>query len=296
MIIGYLPDACFHHQYTGELSELRRFTLDFVRGEIRYLADAASEPGSHLIELPVEWITQGNFDRSLARALLKRALHDARRGRDRARRREYLATAMRWLAPAIFGDRVRRAKSSIAVLAASIRVRFTKLFGSSRKLNGAFTTWVAALIHHQRLSSIATARKAKGRAGLHGSSRSPTGRLFAPDHAGFHPIESFQGTTFRWSETAAMVRIDLPAGLNRIEIECAPLFPLATLKELRFHLDGQDISDGDVPIESFRIVIDVGVDRAGRRTLGWTCRRFDAPGDPRVLGLPLAKIEVVAAT
>ena len=101
--IGYLPDARFHHPYLGELKGFRLFTLDFVQGETRYLTEAASEPGSHLIEVPGEWLTQGNFDRPLAQALSKRALRDARRGTVNSRRYETLAKAKRWLVPAIFG-------------------------------------------------------------------------------------------------------------------------------------------------------------------------------------------------
>ena len=42
--IGYLEEARFHHYYIGEIGELKTFTLDFVRGEIRYLSEAHNDP------------------------------------------------------------------------------------------------------------------------------------------------------------------------------------------------------------------------------------------------------------
>ena len=110
MFLGYLPEACFNHQYIGELGELRRFSLDFARGEIRYLAESHDEPGSHLVEMSDEWIDRGNLERPLARTLLKATLWDALSGADNADDGSVCLTARRWLGPAIFGDRLRRIK------------------------------------------------------------------------------------------------------------------------------------------------------------------------------------------
>jgi hypothetical protein len=81
LMIGYLPEARFHHHYIGVLSELRKFTLDFVRGEINFLSGDPSRPGAHLIEIPEEWIRRGSYDRQLARALLRISLQECWRGR-----------------------------------------------------------------------------------------------------------------------------------------------------------------------------------------------------------------------
>lgn len=269
LFLGYLPQACFHHQYLGGLGELRRFSLDFVRGEIRYLADTSDEPRSHLIELPDEWIDRGNLDRALAQTLLKAGLREAR-----------LSTARRWLAPAIFGDRLQRTKASLDVAASYVGVTLARVFRSGRKLSRAYKTYQAALQHHQRLSSIAKVRR--------------TGHQ--PDHAGLYHLETAGGKEFRWSEPAVAVRIDLPAGRCSVVLDCAQIFLIPNIADLRFRLDGRTIPDADVQLEPFRIVISVHEANARRATLSWTCSRFDAPSDWRALGLPLANIEVVAAT
>jgi hypothetical protein len=159
LAIGYLPEARVHHQYIGDLRVLRQFTRDFFRGEVRYLTQAAEERGSHLIEVPGEWLTHGNFDRTLAKAMLTRALNDARNGADCVMRRESRAAARRWLVPAIFGSRLRRIKPWIAMSAMYVRVRLVNLFGSSRSLNDAFRDYFEATAHFQRLSSAARADK-----------------------------------------------------------------------------------------------------------------------------------------
>lgn len=296
LFIGYLPDARFHHPYLGELKGFRLFTLDFVQGETRYLTEAASEPGSHLIEVPGEWLTQGNFDRPLAQALSKRALRDAWRGTDNSRRYENLAKAKRWLVPAIFGDRWSRAKSSISVSASHVNLTLANVLRSGRRVDRAFKRYAAAVVHDHRLSCIATARKVRRASQAHSEAGAVPCDVFASGHAGFHLIENDgQGTTLRWSETAAAVRIVMPAGPSTIYVDCAPIFLLPTAKELRFHLDGQEIPDTDVVIEPFRIVITARVATDQMSILGWTCSRFAAPNDPRVLGLPISKIDIIPA-
>ncbi|MBI4883079.1 MAG: glycosyltransferase family 2 protein [Actinobacteria bacterium] len=279
--IGYLPAARFHHQYLGELAELRHFSQDFVRGEIRYIADAVDEPGSNLIEPPDEWTSRGNNERPLASAILKQELRDAVSAADHARRRQHLATALRWLTPAIFGDGLPRARASLGEAAAYARLRAAAMFGSGRVLNDAFKAYQARVVHRHRLSSIAQLRAAG----------------VGSEHCGLYDIETLEcGTSFRWGETAAALRIHLPTGVSRIVIDSAPFFNPLTITDLRFRLDGHAIAGEDLQIEPHRIAINVRADSAGSSILGWSCSRLDAPDDPRVLGLPMAKIEVVAAT
>ena len=64
---------------------------------------------------------------------------------------------------------------------------------------------LAALIHRQRLLSIATLRNAKRRQEHQRSSNPEPCNILAPDHTGFYPVENYQGTTFRWSETALLL-------------------------------------------------------------------------------------------
>ncbi len=113
---------------------------------------------------------------------------------------------------------------------------------------------------------------------------------------GFYPLEKFDGRSFRWSETAAAVRLRTNDGDTSIRIKCAPVRDLAHRIDLRFYLDGGPIPDGAIADRYRRLRNpDRPARNRGHYTLGWICRRFEAEADPRHLGLPVAGFELVAA-
>ena len=109
-VIGYLEEARFHHYYIGEIGELKTFTLDFVRGEIRYLGEARRDPGSELLEAPIEWSKRDDFDVALARSALGARLRSARAVGER------LQALMRWGVTASVGDRFARSSARFSAV------------------------------------------------------------------------------------------------------------------------------------------------------------------------------------
>jgi hypothetical protein len=106
-------------------------------------------------------------------------------------------------------------------------------------------------------------------------------------------LEQFQGSQFRWSETAAAVPVFAPAGLRRIRIDCIPARDLFDAKaDFRFFVDGVRIPSSQLSIETDRISIELNITRPQIITLGWTCRPFLALADPRQLGLPIKRIDL----
>src|SRR3954451_2379099 len=93
--IGYLEEARFHHYYVGEIDELKKFTLDFVQGEIRYLGEARSDPGSELLDVPIEWSSRSEAGTSLARNALNALLRSSLAGGG-GRPGEKLLALWRW--------------------------------------------------------------------------------------------------------------------------------------------------------------------------------------------------------
>ena len=134
--LGYVPEARFHHYYTGTLGELREFTLDFVAGEIRYFNElpAASDT---LLEPPSEWMCQGNFDRDTARSILAIAVKSLWPPPRRFARHFYysIGTIARWIVPAIFGDRIARgiAEAHVTWARISLTARRCDWFGEGVK-------------------------------------------------------------------------------------------------------------------------------------------------------------------
>ncbi|MGT2436988.1 glycosyltransferase family 2 protein [Bradyrhizobium betae] len=198
--IGYLEEARFHHYYIGEIGELRTFTLDFVQGEIRYLGEARGDPGSELLEVPVEWVEWAGFDVSLARAAMNALVQYSLEGRGWKRPDEKLRALSRWGRLALCGDRLVRIAARLAVMQAYFGLSALTVIGSSEAIARWMRRYIAALIHLQRLECI---RRMRGQAG-------PAAKFLGDrvlGQAGFHGLESSAGHLFRWSEPQAAVRI-----------------------------------------------------------------------------------------
>ena len=293
--LGYFPKARVHHYYSGSLSDLKIFTLDFVTGEAGYFNGEHDDVGSRLFEIPSEWICQGNFDRDMARAVLYIAVQSlVPLGRSYRHLPRSVIQVGRWLPPAIFGDWIVRVSASAAAIYARMTLLLAIAIGSQNWLNCRFGEYVAALIRAQRLAIIGMQRR--------------TGRdTIQPGHAGFgldaltlnatgfYPLEQFQGSQFRWSETAATVLVFAPAGLQKIRIDCIPVRDLFDARaDFRFFIDGVRIPSSQLSIETDRISIELDMIRPQIVTLGWTCRPFLAVADPRQLGLAIKRIDLVS--
>ena len=303
--IEYLPEARLHHYYIGDLAELRKFTRDFVRGEIRYFGRSTPQHGQEpLLEVPPEWICQGSWNPQLARILVRnlaRELLDPRAMRRRpsapsitriARSRMLVASFIRWLPPAMVGIGGARGAAVGKLLGAFAAAKVLTLLGSTAQLSSAFRNYIAALIEHQRLQCISQqdGGQAAGTGG--GPAQEPTRFFdaFAPDNAGFYPLEAFDGGKLRWSETVAVMPARLPAGVHRIKIECAPVRPLTHGTDLKFYFNERRLSAQEVSIAPHSIDIELSMAQSGDCTLAWTCLPFPATADRRWLGLPITQI------
>ncbi|MGV7212782.1 hypothetical protein SO180_05655 [Bradyrhizobium sp. UFLA05-112] len=281
--IGYLEEARVHHYYIGRLDELEMFTRDFVEGEIRYLSEGRREPGSELLEIPVEWSRQDNFDPALARRAFGALVLDGRSWSKPTH--ETWRGFRRWIGPALFGDLHSRSAARFA--AAYDRCVLTVLtrVGSRESVARWMKRYIAALIDFQRLESIHRVRNAKG---------APLQRLGDPvlAQAGFNAAEIWQGRAFRWSEPEAAVRISARPGRNVVRVQCLNVRGPLDRIGLRFYLDGARIADRSIAIQEDGFELRLQLPSSGESTLAWTCPRFAAAGDPRRLGLPVVAIEV----
>jgi hypothetical protein len=290
--IGYLPEARLHHYYIGRLAELRAFTRDFITGEMKYLAKESRDHGGHLLEVPAEWICRGSWDPRLAQSLLRIAMHDmltpsAARPRQP---RMFTRTLVRWLMPAIVGEGAAQIGTAVKKCWALAAVNLA-MVGPRARLDAAFKNYIASLIDHQRLECIKSERRARAKAATMPHVDSTSGwNVFAPENAGFYPIEVFQETRFRWSETAAIMSTWMPEGQHRIRIECLPVRSLVRGADLQFYFNERPLPAQDVSIGLETIEIKLDLDRSRHSTLAWTCRPFPAAGDRRWLGLPVKRI------
>jgi hypothetical protein len=287
--IGYLEEARFHHYYVGEIGELKTFTLDFVQGEIRYLSEARSDPGSELLEIPVEWVSQGEADVSLARNALNALVRDSLGGRGWRRPDEKSRAFFRWTALALFGDLGARSAARLAAIRARAVLIALKHVGSSEAIGRWMKRYIAALIRVQRLDCIDRVRRQAGPAVT--PITGPMGKHVL-GQIGFHGEESFAGHTFRWSEPQAAVRIKGAPGHNTVHLRSPALrAPLDTIGT-HFYLDGEPVASEAIVTGRDSYTLSVDFPPTGIATLAWSCPVLRGVGDSRRLGLSIVAIDV----
>ncbi len=288
--IGYLPEARIHHYYIGALGVLKAFTLDFVEGEIRYFSQNLREPRSTHLEPPAEFICQGNFKRDMARAILRMAARDLMMsGAAGDRRKQAMFAILRWASVAISGDCIARCAAAVVALHAYLATMLAAVFGSREQLGACFKRYIAALIRSKRLACIRAERLRKVAAGARDAVTGLADNAMILDQTGFYPLEKYQSSAFRWSATAAAIRLRVNAGRGSIRIKCAPVRELSAT-DLRFYLDGKRIPDGAISTDVGNFEIRIELPQSGTYQLGWICRPFRAKADPRRLGLPIMLI------
>jgi hypothetical protein len=201
----------------------------------------------------------------------------------------------RWTSPAIFADGLVRGEAAAVAVYAYLAAALASVTGSHQRLGVVFKRLIAALIRYQRLKCIRAERldrHVRSRDAVAGSGDDAV----ILDQTGFYPLEKFHDIPFRWSETAAAIRLRANDGHRCIRIKCAPVRHLADGIDLRFYLDGRRVPDGAIAMDIDGFEIRIDLPRSGTSRLGWVCRRFEAKADPRHLGLPVVGFELVTRT
>ncbi|MGT2438763.1 glycosyltransferase family 2 protein [Bradyrhizobium betae] len=283
--IGYLEEARFHHYYIGEIGELKKFTLDFVEGEIRYLSEGRRDPGSELLELPVEWSEWAGFDSRLARDVLTVLVRYSLAGRGWKQPGEKLRAVLRWVVLAVLGDLPALAVAQLRVVHARAVLASLTVIGSSEAIARWMRRYIAALIRFQRLDCIRRNRQSGGPV-----ARSLGNHVLA--QVGFYAAESSAGHTFRWSEPQAAVRIKAAPGRNIVRIQSPALrAPLGRIGA-HFYLDGAPVDPDRIVIGCDSYMLSLDLPPSGIATLAWVCPVLRGVGDSRRLGLSIAHVDV----
>lgn len=286
--VGYLEEACFHHYYVGKLDELKEFTLDFVRGEIRYFSEGTRDAGRAYLDDPVEWICRDNFDSGLARDILRAALRIGGAGPHAPRFAAKGHAVWRWLAIAACGDALARGAGLIAAVRARCVLLAMLAGGSRQSISHWFKRYIADLIHLWRLNCIHAVRAATDVDAVSGTADCVLA------WAGFHALETWSGSSFRWSETEAAIRLRGVRGRNIVRIRSPAIREPLDHIAMRFFLDGEPLTSGVIAVEADTFILDIDLPPSGVASLAWICPRFAAVSDPRRLGLPVASIEIRA--
>lgn len=287
--VGQCPDIEMWHFYAGNITALRSFTENFVRGEIAYLARDPALRRESLIEAPGEWCARGDRRRDLAADLLRLIACELMQAR--AERREPHVDwrlGLHWIARSVAGGWWERLTAGVHVAACRARLFAARSFAAPAVLVTAFERYIAAVIRRARLQS-SDRNMARRQPRL-------TGELWNawPDSgdasAGFYGCEDAEGVPFRWSQPAAVIGLDLAQGSYRIRIHTLAVQLARSPIRAMIWYNGRRVADPRVSSDgnTFDVRIDV---RAGRHNwLGLICPAHSAPDDPRLLGIPLVSV------
>lgn len=102
--------------------------------------------------------------------------------------------------------------------------------------------------------------------------------------AGFYSLEDCNGRPFRWSEPVGVIEVALPPGDYEFVLEW---LPVESVKNVRVYVDGRYVEAGH---DGCRAAGGFTVDAVGPTQFCWTCEPSRAPGDVRLLGLPVVAV------
>jgi hypothetical protein len=288
-VVGQCPEIGMWHLYAGDLVALRAFTEDHVRGEIGYLARDPALRRESLIEAPIEWSARGDRRRDLARHVLRLiAVEVAQARRERSVPVVDWRLGLRWAAAAITGGRVGQVAAFFDVFARRAQLWWAERFARRSELAFRFERYVAAVIRRARLQQADefVARRRRVQTGELWNA-SPEG---GDAGAGFHDCERFGDVPFRWSQPVAAIGVDLRPGRYVVHVYSLGVQLADSPPPPALYFNGRRVADLTISGEGNVISFYVDVRGASKNWIGLVCPPRSAPGDSRLLGLPLVSV------
>jgi hypothetical protein len=291
--LGYVPEIQVRHHYVGDWRPLVEFSADFARGELVFHEERTQDPCRAYFAAPSEWSSRHAWRPSLARAAARLARQSRSPGRGAWRpaelRRRWRLRA-RWAVRARLGPRLARWRAELRFLAALARLRLSlRLRSGGDRLRRALVRLVDATIRRERTRYL-DGWLARTAGALPAIAPSPEPMSWEPGDGerwvalGFHELETWQDRPFRWSEPVGLVEVGLGPGSYRFTLTWLPIRPGVNpsvyLDEQPLAVDADECRlSGAFTLTSARVV-----------RFSWTCAPWTPPGDPRLLGLPVASL------
>jgi hypothetical protein len=306
LTIGYAPEARIHHVYSGKFDEWRRFTADFVEGQMRYVALEPADPLVTMFDEVPEWSMRHQLDRAVALRVCRMLLRDLRRSRSHGPRLSWPSTwpwnVLRgWLWRGVAGQSSLLIPARFRRLSARLALQMHLLLGNRSGAEESLAKCCAAIATVERTKFLrrwvrGDQDNARGLA-TEGATVGPVGvwkpGLVAENRGvGFHLASGDGDDATRWSEPAAYVELPIPAGRYEIELKWLfrPLMRGGPL--LNFYLDERPLASEDVRILDDRAQLQVEIPDSsqGPARIGWVCSAHYERGDHRTLGLPVTSL------
>ena len=310
--IGYAPDVRIHHVYIGQFGEWRRFTADFVKGQMAYLALEPGDPLRAMFDEVPEWSRRHVLRRDVARRVCRMLLRDMRRtivaGSAESPRRRlsslrhwHWRLLRSWLVRAVAGHSVVLVQAQRHRLAARLALQVDLLFRSQSRAEEHLGRCCAAIATVERtrflrrwarnLEHDTTNGRASRDTLSNSSGQWKPGQLDEDHGVGFHEASGTGTEAIRWSGPAAYVELPLAAGRYRITLSWLFRPPVRGARDLSFYFNDMPLPSDDVRTWQDRAELHVDVPESSPPArLGWVCTAHRAEGDDRALGLPVTSL------
>jgi hypothetical protein len=298
--IGYHAGPAIHHYYVGDLRELETFTLDFAGGEIRFAASRDRDPCGALFPQVPELADPRQWTRRYAWTMARlrwRALRASLAGSGTRQLRAMAVDLAYWFWRAAGGTEGAAACARARAVARKGALRWHLLTTDRARSHTAFVAWIQSLVLLGRMRFLR--RECAGEAANWAEATVPrdfgswdAGSESALDCLGFYDLERHCGRFFRWSADCAAIFLPPGKGEQRVAIEWANARPLAVpeRESIAFCANGRRLPSSSIEVQAYRAIVRLAPDANGERALSWTVDPFHAPGDARLLGLPVTRV------
>jgi len=114
----------------------------------------------------------------------------------------------------------------------------------------------------------------------------------ALDCLGFYDLERHSCRSFRWSADCAAIFLPPGKGEQRVAVEWTDARPLAVPERasIAFCANGRRLPSSSIDVQACRAIVRLAPNANGERALSWIVDPFHAPGDARLLGLPVNRV------
>ncbi|MES2931928.1 MAG: hypothetical protein V4805_00350 [Pseudomonadota bacterium] len=292
------------HLYTGNQAELKAFTLDFARGQIRFfdenpddsrLASFIRLPELDEIceRIPADFYDMASLRYSALKFLVVQGFQNRGNVQTHVAKLRLVIDFLEWGIKWKVGPKGSSALASLAEINARLRMNLTILRADRAATREAYINWFGKLVRQGRLAYLAQTIRPRSHQRNLNFSRSGKWRPDSNQRAellGFYERETVASKTFCWSMQCACVYLPLHVGRYRIVIEWENVRQMTAPELILLECDDVRVATSKIALRSTSLLLEIDSDFRGWHRLAWSVIPFIAYGDRRLLGLPISQI------
>jgi hypothetical protein len=305
--LGVADRTVVSHLYVGNFEDLEAFTTDFAYGQIKYMNECGCEPAAALFpsipELEDFRRRTPQERRRLAQAVrddLPRAITAAWRQRWSRETIGRMGEYARWIYRSSASHSAEQAFRYARADARRALAKLKKAIARGDALEGrtCFVEWFSRLVKQGRSAYLKDIVRG-GELQLVGARECTLASCgsWAPDTGGslaqlfnIHDAEGTNCGTIRWTHPVVQALLPLSEGRQRIGLEWMEARHLQPLDLLSLRVNGKRLRASEFRLEPTALTIDVQIPQTGWHAVSVSVYPFEAPGDGRLLGLPLKRV------